>query len=203
MNEIYTYSSYAVMVIKHKGSNVLVFIDIEDVDRVQEKRWNIGSNGYICSDSGYLLLHRFLTNAKENEIIDHVSGNPLDNTRLNLRACTSSENSMNRISITKTGVKNVSWDKQRQKWKVNIKINGKTHSKRFDEFIQAIEYRNKILAELHGEFARDIDYLQLLTVDYDTMLQLEEEGFHYVFESDGIYKYVESEKLISFLKDLN
>ena len=150
-----------------------------------------------------MLLHRFLTNAKENEIVDHVSGNPLDNTRLNLRACTSSENSMNRVSITKTGVKNVSWDKQRQKWKVNIKINGKTHSKRFDEFIQAIEYRNKILAELHGEFARDIDYLQLLTVDYETMLQLEEQGFHYVFENDGIYKYVKSEKLISFLKDLN
>ena len=203
MNEIIKLGKVAMMLIERKGEVIRVYIDIEDIDRVQEKKWNIGSNGYICSDSGYLLLHRFLTNAKENEIVDHVSGNPLDNTRLNLRTCTSSENSMNRVSITKTGVKNVSWDKQRQKWKVNIKINGKTRSKRFDEFVKAIEYRNKILDELHGEFTRNIDYLQLLTVDYDTMLQLEEEGFHYVFENDGIYKYVESEKLISFLKDLN
>ena len=89
--------------------------------------------------------------------IDHADGNSLNNKIENLRMATRSQNLYNcRISSRNTsGVKGVSWDKNRNKWHVQVISEKKVvFQKRFDdielaEFV-AIEARNKY----HGKFAR-------------------------------------------------
>lgn len=78
---------------------------------------------------GLIRMHRFLTNASPNDLVDHRDGNGLNNQRFNLRLCNKTQNQGNR---RKTYVKNCSskfkgvfWDKSRNKWLAIIGIGGK------------------------------------------------------------------------------
>ena len=73
-------------------------------------------------------------------------------------------NSQNSTRHSKTGEKNISIDKSRKKdgcivyWVVSIKVDGDFYRKRFpkttdDIPIHVIEHRDKMLSELHGNFA--------------------------------------------------
>lgn len=91
------------------------------------------------------------------KIIDHINGKPQDNRIENLRAATHSENLRNsKIAKNNTsGLKNVFWYKQRQKWGVRIIINKKSKSFGLYDDIEladlvAHEARNKYF----GYFAR-------------------------------------------------
>ena len=88
------------------------------------------------------------------ETVDHINGNPADNRIENLRAATNQQNLWNQQRNSSTGVKNVSFHKQTNKWQVRIR----TLTKRlflglFEDLelaeLVAIEARNKY----HGEFA--------------------------------------------------
>jgi hypothetical protein len=70
----------------------------------------------------FLMQHGFLPAE-----IDHIDGNKTNNKIENLRACSHSENGFNKAaqSNSKSGVKNVSWSKIRNKWIVFIKSNNK------------------------------------------------------------------------------
>lgn len=45
-------------------------------------------------------MHRFLMDAKEDEVVDHINGNSLDNRRSNLRKTTKGFNSRHRNRVT-------------------------------------------------------------------------------------------------------
>jgi hypothetical protein len=97
--------------------------------------------------------------------IDHIDCNFSNNSKDNLRLASHCQNSMNRgVFINNTsGHKNIIIDKQQYKksiyycYRVIIKANMKTHSKRFPYNIEglssAISYRNDKISELHGTFA--------------------------------------------------
>jgi HNH endonuclease len=62
--------------------------------------------------------------------IDHINGDCLDNRRENLRKATRSQNMANQPKIGGTWsshYKGVTWFKQRQKWRAQIKIEGRNH----------------------------------------------------------------------------
>lgn len=203
MNEIINFTSYSIMVIQHKGENFLVYISPEDVDKVQQKKWCINSKGYVCSNSGTLLLHRYIMGA-EQELVDHWNSDTLNNHRNNLRVCTYSQNSTNRVSVGKIGIPNIQWDLSRNKWKINIKIDGKTHSRRFDDIEQALLYREEIISKLpNGEFRPQLDYLRLFsTTDEELVEQLLELGYMYVQQEGNVCKFILSELLKKDLKKL-
>jgi len=100
----------------------------------------------------FMMFHGYMP--KE---IDHIDGNPSNNKVNNLRQATSSQNNYNqKMPKTNTsGIKGVSWDKNRNKWNVQVISEKKVvFQKKFDnielaEFV-AIEARNKY----HGKFAR-------------------------------------------------
>ena len=88
--------------------------------------------------------------------IDHINNNRLDNSILNLRAASDSENRQNSKSRTDntSGIKGVSWYNRLNCWRVQIGLNKKI--KHIGYFIDldlaelvAIEARNKY----HGVFA--------------------------------------------------
>lgn len=90
--------------------------------------------------------------------IDHIDGNPANNTVENLRACTQTQNSQNAgLSRRNTsGAKNVSWDKGRSKWVVQVRVNGKsTNFGRYSTFDEAVEVARKVRQTYFGEFSRD------------------------------------------------
>jgi hypothetical protein len=77
-----------------------------------------------------LQLHRFVTDAPEGTVVDHINGDTLDNTLDNLRIVTQVENGRNRNSLNKnntSGHQGVWYDKRKQKWVAEIWILGKKH----------------------------------------------------------------------------
>ena len=92
--------------------------------------------------------------------IDHIDCNPLNNTIENLREATQLENSWNKRinkNINSSGYKNVSWKKDRAKWKVEVKTSGKPNFIGYFDDIElaalaAVEARDLY----HGRFARHV-----------------------------------------------
>jgi hypothetical protein len=68
----------------------------------------LSKDGYpiiICGTKPrkYIQLSRFVMDAKEGQIVDHIYGDPLDNRKINLRIVTPRQNGLNRKLKTKTG----------------------------------------------------------------------------------------------------
>ena len=87
-----------------------------------------------------------ITYSHSNQI-DHININPLDNRIENLRVVNNSQNSRNRNKKKNCSsqYKGVCWDKQKNKWKANIAIDGKSkHLGQFDTEEEAAEaYKKK------------------------------------------------------------
>lgn len=75
-----------------------------------------GKNTYIY----HLILNT-------NELVDHIDRNPLNNKRNNLRIATKSTNAMNSKlrSDNSSGIKGISWRKEKNSWETYININKK------------------------------------------------------------------------------
>ena len=88
--------------------------------------------------------------------IDHINLDKGDNRIENLRPADASTNQMNigpRCN-SKTGIKGVTWDASRCKWKATIKVNGKRYFLgRFPSLDEAHEAR-KAAQHLHGAYSR-------------------------------------------------
>ena len=110
-------------------------IDAEDYDKVKDFYWTAMRGNYIRSQSykhsrvGHLLLHRLIMNADNNVQIDHIDGNPLNNSKSNLRFATSQQNSFNRSKSTKntSGQTGVSWIERDKCWRAYITVSKKLH----------------------------------------------------------------------------
>jgi len=110
-----------------------------------------------------MMIHRlialyFVPNPMNKLLVDHIDGNPLNNSIDNLRWSTESENHQNsrRRCDNKSGEKNVCWAKRESKWVVTFSINGKIkHFGYFEDFEEAVMVASAIRQELHGEYARD------------------------------------------------
>lgn len=72
-------------------------------------------------------MHRLIMGAKLGEVIDHRDGNGLNNSRSNLRFATKSQNNRNsRLRAdNSSGYKGVYWDRINNKWKAQIRMDGK------------------------------------------------------------------------------
>lgn len=126
--------------------------------------------GFTCK-KGYIHLHFvgygnsrfkahrvawFISHGVWPEEVDHIDGNRSNNAIKNLRACNRYQNTRNSSRpITNTsGVKGVSFDKQRKKWHVQIKKDKKMYRAHFEDFDLACEFADFLREELHGEYAR-------------------------------------------------
>ena len=90
--------------------------------------------------------------------VDHINGDGINNTPNNLRLATQSENMRNRGATRKntSGVKGVSRDNQRQKWRSQIKLNGHTrHLGYFHSLNEASAAYEAAAREHFGAFYRE------------------------------------------------
>jgi hypothetical protein len=120
-------------------------------------------NGYIriTINKKMYLLHRLIykyfneewdiTDSSYNNLIDHFDINPLNNRIENLRVVNNSINNRNKNKFKNCSskYKGVSWNKQRNKWKVSITIDGKSkHLGLFDNEEEANECYKKVYDEI-------------------------------------------------------
>lgn len=150
--------------IRLTNSNKTVLVDDEDYESLSQRNWQIDKDGYaysVVTLSPYKhknkTMHRILTNARKNQLVDHINRNKLDNRRENLRLCNRSGNVTN-VGKRSDGIyskfKGVTIHSKSKKWWAKIQSKGKRHSLGFfDTEIEAAKAYNQKALELHGEFA--------------------------------------------------
>lgn len=118
------------------NSNKICIIDVTEAFRVMQYEWH-EHKGYVCcheikhkwqDQNHFQSLHRFIFIPNKVQKVDHKNRNPLDNTRRNLRNCTSSQNSYNskNRSYGTSKYRGVSFHKKAFKWQAHLKVNKKT-----------------------------------------------------------------------------
>ena len=104
-----------------------------------------------------IFLHREILTPEDGFYVDHISGNGLDCRRINLRPATCAQNAQNsrRRKDNKSGLKGVSWHKQRGAWVAQISVHGKRrHIGLFPTKYEAHEAYKEFSKQVHGEFGR-------------------------------------------------
>ena len=137
--------------------------DKEDLDIVSQHYWSINNVRHVCSkiNGKTVSLPTYIYSCygielKDGLIIDHKDRNALNNSKTNFRACTPSQNGMNK-SIQRnntSGKTGVHYDKRINRYYAYIKINREHISlgyyKTFDE---AVKVRKEAEHKYFGEFA--------------------------------------------------
>lgn len=139
---------------KNRQSGVTL-IDQDDYARVSKMGiWSIdNSNGYVVKFvtdkktkvTRKLYLHRFIMNLKFGDglIADHYDGDPLNNSKSNLRIVTPAENSQNRVNVVGGSVfRGVSYDSKNQSWTGRVRTQGYDWSKSFSNEWDAAKETN-------------------------------------------------------------
>lgn len=88
--------------------------------------------------------------------IDHIDMNQVNNRIINLRLATRSQNEFNKKvrKDNKLGLKGIHFDKNRNKFFVQIKFGEKAIKKRFPDLELAKLFHEEMTENLHGEFGR-------------------------------------------------
>ena len=149
-----------------------VLVDTEDYDRLKGYNYFVNKpiakkhdrfyfirNFYVDGRRTITSLHRDIMGCVmgDDRIVDHISGNTLDNRRCNLRLCTNTENCRNsRINRSNTsGVKGVYWHKASNKWMARINYNGSIiYLGTFADINDAATAYAEASKKYHGEFGR-------------------------------------------------
>lgn len=113
-------------------------VDDEDFEKIKQHKWylTVGLSNikyvkthiYKNGKKTTISLHRFIINAQQGEIVDHIDGNGLNNSKQNLRICSHGFNLLYRHKkyINKTSQYiGVSWNQKDKRWISQLVINGK------------------------------------------------------------------------------
>jgi hypothetical protein len=114
-------------------------------------------NEIIDGKASLVSIHRTIAGHPHGMQVDHRDGNGLNNRKSNLRIATHQQNNLNRRFSEKnsSGLKGVSWCKERNKWLSQIQIAGKSFNLgRFDTKEDAYNAYCAYSKKLHGEFGR-------------------------------------------------
>lgn len=114
-------------------------VDDADFELFGVYSWHCTEHGYSArrdAHNKHHYLHRDILGAKKGEVVDHISGDKLDNRRSNLRICSQAENTWNNRNkkVGKTGLagvyesdtshKKMGW-KLKKKYAARIEVNKK------------------------------------------------------------------------------
>lgn len=119
---------YVIIHIYNKKQDIVAdtLIDLEDLDRIISYKWRLW-RGYIFTGNEHpVQLHRMVLNYYGELAVDHINGDRLDNRKANLRICSVAKNNINKAlqSNNTSGITGVCFDKSRNKWAVEIHLDG-------------------------------------------------------------------------------
>jgi hypothetical protein len=140
-------------------------IDAADADRISGYHWYTQrreQNFYaIAHDpqkhARLILMHRLILDPPDGLNVDHADGNGLNNRRANLRLTDRAGNKRNgRLpKNNRSGYKGVYWKARRQRWEVQIRVDGRLHHVGyFRDREEAARAYDAAAREAFGPFAR-------------------------------------------------
>lgn len=137
-------------------------VDAADFELVASRKWYAVTRRGItyaeCCTPVQQMMHRLVMgDAPKGMVVDHINGDPLDNRRVNLRFCTQSENSKNRVGVSSnpSGFKGVSWKSGCGKWRARLMVNRQELALGlFDRAEDAARAYDAAAKEHFGEFAK-------------------------------------------------
>jgi hypothetical protein len=111
----------------------------------------IGGQRYL----GHILAWIYVYGAAPTMGLDHINRNKLDNRITNLRLATSAENMANQNvrNDNTSGQSGVTWDKQKNKWKVQIGPAKSRVQKHFANYNDAVVFAKQAAQTIFGAFA--------------------------------------------------
>lgn len=124
------------------NTNVEFYIDKDDYEKIKNISWYEVKNGYMChkeKNKKVILMHRFIMNANEGKLIDHINHNKKDNRKCNLRFVNYKENALNK----KEKPKGICKYKVGNNYYYIVQLNG--YRGCFKDYKKAEELKNKIL----------------------------------------------------------
>lgn len=133
-----------------------IIVDEEDEHLLEAHSWCFKDGKYPLAriKGKNVYLHHLIL--KSTFLVDHIDRNPLNNRRSNLRPSNKSTNSMNSKLRTDntSGIKGVSWNKEKSLWEVYITKNKNRHRLGyFKELKDAALKRADAEMKVFGEFA--------------------------------------------------
>jgi len=144
----------------------VAIVDDEDFEYLNQWKWHTHkshNNFYAVrcitisnSKQSQIKMHRLIAKPTKDMVVDHVDGNALNNQKINLRICTSMQNSINRkLNVNnKTGYKGVDYIQTLNKYRAYINTNRiRKHLGCFIDPIDAARAYNEAALKYHGEFA--------------------------------------------------
>ena len=145
-----------------KNEKIATFIiDVCDIQKVKYHKWRL-SHGHVVTglpSKGQQrdLSHVVLDIPKDDYVVvDHINGDPLDNTRDNLRICSQGENVLNKrfMSNNPTGFIGVSYKKDRDRYDPEIRFEYTRCHLGMTKTIEEAVYKRYIAEQLlFGEYA--------------------------------------------------
>ena len=164
------------IIIRRKNGDIYkAQIDTEDLQKLIDLNYNwmidinrrrdnihVICKRYICCKDDKPVyytkgLHQLLVdyNPEQGEKVDHKDGNGLNNCKDNLRITSNKGNLTNRKGPNrnnKSGYRNVSWNKDKEQWVVQLSINGKnTILGFFDDVHEAGKYAQKMREKYYSK----------------------------------------------------
>lgn len=187
-NEVIRHSDYYEMKMLNKDSYKKCYFDICDYELVTQFIWKMDRQGYVytlTSNNGKkrrIVMHRLILDVLDDKcLVDHQDLNKSNNRRGNIRIATKSKNEMNKplTKSNKSGVRGISFRKDRGTWVSEIKVDNTMSSVRIRESFQlfdnAIKHRIVNEANLFSEFSPNYNPLtntiQLSYLSHDDNLQ--------------------------------
>lgn len=156
-----------------KHGDYTILVDDEDYERVMKYNWTLSKYTFPNGRINYhikriirmpngkktnVILSRFILNVTDpNLVVDHISGDQLDNRKSNLRAITQAQNAINtkKYYNNTSGYKGVSYHKRERLWCAQIYLNRKKyHLGYFYTPEEAYKAYCEASKKYHGEFAR-------------------------------------------------
>jgi hypothetical protein len=136
------------------------YVDAVDYEQISRHHWRLVGGGYAGRYENHrcILMHRQIMNPPEGMVVDHLSGNRMDNTRVNLHVCTPAENCRNRPKRrgSSSNYFGVYWVKPRNKWMAVICLGGR-HNRTigyFDDEAEAARAYDHAAVMHFGDAAR-------------------------------------------------
>ena len=173
-NNIIRYEDYAVIRINSNTYGIIDYkIDLDDIERCDQYVWTAmrttlkQSKNYFYAKTegnyGYRMLHRFIMNAPDEYVVDHINNDTTDNRKSNLRICTFQANCRNRrlSSNNTSGYTGVTWIKKSSKWMAYIHVKDKYKNlEYFNDIQDAVKARRAGEMKYFGEYITELKRLK-------------------------------------------